>query len=260
MDAQPGKAWTAIVLAGQRPEVDGFAFRFGQRFKALVPLRGEPMLSHVLRTLLATPEIANILVLAQEDLLVGPLSWAANRRRIRSVPSLSGIADSIAAAITTQALPWPVLVTTADHPLLTPAIVSTFTARGGGDLTIGVVERRVMLSAFPESRRTWLSFRGGAYTGANLFAFRSPRSLAALTFWAQAERDRKRPWRLLRRFGLLLSLRALTGTISLRDAVASAGRRLGLSACLVELDQAVAGIDVDNLDDHALADRILQGK
>lgn len=249
--------WTAVVLAGQRPGIDPVAARFGGRFKALVPLQGEPMLSHVLRALLGTTGIGSVVVLSQQDFLTGPLAWSAVNGRVVWMSSGAGIAQSLIAALGSLPSPWPVLVTTADHPLLTPNILESFMSRASGDLAIGLVEQAVMLAAFPNTRRTWLRFRDGAYTGANLFALRRPASLAALRFWAEAERDRKKPWRLFRRFGPVLALRAITRTIGLRAAIAAAGRRLCISAAMVELDRAEAGIDVDSPADHALAERLL---
>ncbi len=65
--------WTAILLAGQRPGVDPLAQAFGEQWKALIRIDGEAMLSRVAKTLLASPSIARILVVAQqpEILFVG---------------------------------------------------------------------------------------------------------------------------------------------------------------------------------------------
>ena len=44
----------------------------------------------------------------------------------------------------------------------------------------GVVEARVLLAAHPDNRRTWLRFRGGAWSGANLFALKGGQVMPAL--------------------------------------------------------------------------------
>ena len=49
----------------------------------------------------------------------------------------------------------------------------------------------------------------------------------------------------------------MTRTIGLRAAVAAAGRRLGIVARVVAMDQAEAAIDVDKPADLVLADHIL---
>jgi GTP:adenosylcobinamide-phosphate guanylyltransferase len=255
--------WSAIVLAGQRPEGDPLADRFGVAAKALVPIAGEAMLARVVRTLLASPSIGRILLLAQkpERLLFGATEWIAAEPRVALAASGAGIATSLAAVAGKEDAPWPVLVTTADHPLLTAEMVEAFLAGCAGcDIAAGVVERAVMLESYPHNRRTWLKFRGGAYTGANLFALANAGVLPALELVAAAEADRKNQVRLLRHFGLLLALRAATRTISLPDAFARGFRRFGLEGKVVPLPMAEAGIDVDKVEDLHLAERILDAR
>ncbi|MDT0575320.1 nucleotidyltransferase family protein [Croceicoccus sp. F390] len=259
-----GKAdWTAIVLAGQRPGTDPLAQAFGEHWKALVKVGGQPMLDRVLRTLLGSHSIRQVVVLAQrpESLLHGPLAWAASHDRIATCNSGDGIAASVAKVAGSGAAPWPVLITTADHPLLTPPMIEDFLSQcNEGDLCVGVVARHTLEQAHPQSRRTWLKFADGSYTGANLFAARSDRALPAFDLWSSAEQDRKHAWRLFLHFGPFLALRAVTRTIGLAHALRTAGKRLGLSARLVVLGHADAAVDVDKLADHALAQGILAAR
>lgn len=251
--------WTAIILAGQRPGVDPVAAACGQIYKALATVDGKAMLAHVAHALLASPSIERILVLAQEPqaLMTGDLAWLGNEARVTSAVSGSGIATSIAKILGREA-PWPVLVTTSDHPLLTPAMVEEFIAgAAGADLAAGLVERSVVMSAYPETRRTWLHFRGGAYSGANLFALRSDKVLAALRLWEDAEADRKQAFKLFLHFGAWLALRAITRSIGLEQAFARAGMKLGVVAKPVLLGEAEAAIDVDKVDDLTLAGMIM---
>lgn len=247
--------WTAIVLAGQRPGSDPLASHFGETYKARVRLHGETMLARVLGVLTQTPQVARIVVLAQDEAV---LAGIATDGKIRFVASSAGISTSIAAVAGGTDAPWPVFVTTADHPLLTPEIVAHFLAKSGGcDLAVGLVERRTLEAAYPGNRRTWLRFRDGAWSGANLFALNGAAARGALDLWSRAEQDRKTAWRLFLHFGPWLCLRALTRTIGLAEGLAKAGKRLGLTARLVDLPFAEAAIDVDKPSDHALAELIL---
>ena len=252
--------WTALLLAGQRPGLDPLAAHFGARWKALVPVAGEAMLSRVARTLLACPAIGRVVVLAQEPaaLMAGDCAWLAADPRVATAVSGAGIAGSVAAVAGSAVAPWPLLLTTADHPLLTvPMVEATIAGVGEADVAVGVVGRRVLLGAYPDNRRTWLRFAGEAWTGANLFALRTPAAAGALAAWSGVEQDRKKALRLLWHFGPLLALRALTRTITLTAAMRRAGRRLGLRAVPVALPFAEAGIDVDKPADHTLAEAIL---
>ena len=174
--------WTALLLAGQRPGVDPLAAHFGETWKALVPVRGQTMLSRVARTLLDCPSIDRIIVLAQAPSALTATSdtaWLAREPRIEFSASMASISQSVAGAAGTLA-PWPVLVTTADHALLTPAMVEDFISGvGDADVAVALVERANLLGRYPGNKRTWLKFRGGAYSGANLFALTGERARRA---------------------------------------------------------------------------------
>lgn len=253
-------SWTAVLLAGQRPGPDPLAEAFGQKWKALVPIAGEAMLSRVARTLLDCTAIGHVTILAQQPdaLLTGDCAWLAEDPRVSTHPSAAGIATSVAAVVGTPAARWPVLVTTADHPLLTvPMIEALIAGSRDADVGVGVVGQRTLLAAYPGNRRTWLRFAGEAWTGANLFALRSEHARLALLAWSEVERDRKKALKLVWHFGPWLALRAATRTITLAKAMGAAGRKLGFLAKPVPLPFAEAGIDVDKPADHALAESIL---
>lgn len=252
--------WSAIVLAGQRPGIDPLASIFSLESKACVPLLGKPMASWVIETLLETPQIGNIVILAQDREMVSApgIAELIDDDRVTFAESIGGISQSIAHVVGKEPADWPVLITTADHPLLTVEMVSAFVdGAANSDLAVAAVERRTVLQRYPKSKRTWLKFRGGAYSGANLFALRSPATLKALELWAQAEQDRKKAFKLFLHFGPRLALRAITRTISFPSALHRAGQKLGLNASLVLLPQAEAAIDVDKVSDHEQAELIL---
>lgn len=253
--------WTAIILAGQRPEGDPMAVHCNVQYKALIPIGGQTMLERVARTLLASPSVGRIVVLAQspEDLQAGLPPELTNNAALRFARSTDGIATSIHNVIGTDRAPWPVLVTTADNALLTRDIVdSFFQGHDGQDVAVGVVERQTMLSAYPDARRTWLKFRGGAYSGANLFALHNAAAKPAIAFWSAVEKDRKKGWKIFAHFGPWLLLRALTRTIGFRQAMAKAGRRMNLRAEPIVLPIAEAAIDVDKPSDLELVTGILE--
>jgi CTP:molybdopterin cytidylyltransferase MocA len=249
-----------LLLAGQRPGVDPLADAFGEIWKAHVRVGGEAMLSQVARTLLACPSIARIVVVAQqpEILFTGDCAWLAQEPRVTTAVSHSGIATSIAGIAGSDLARWPVLVTTADHPLLSVDMVeAAITGAKGADVGVGVVARRVLLAAYPGNKRTWLNFADDGFTGANLFALTGEPARKALMAWSEVERDRKKAIKLIWHFGPWLAFRALTRTITLAGAMRAAGRKLGFMAVPVVLPWAEAGIDVDKPSDHALAETIL---
>ena len=253
--------WTAIILAGQRPGGDPMAAYCNVQYKALIPIGGQTMLERVARALMASPDVGRIVIMAQspDDLKAGLSADLAEHDAIAFVQSNDGIATSIHKVIGTAIAPWPVLVTTADNALLNKDILDCFFQRHHGqDVAVAVVERQTMLSAYPGARRTWLKFRGGAYSGANLFALRNEAAKPAVAFWSAIEKDRKKGWKIFAHFGPWLLLRAISRTISFKDAMAKAGQRLSLRAEPIILPIAEAAIDVDKPGDLGLVTKILE--
>lgn len=257
----PVCGWTAIVLAGQRPEGDPLTSHHDVKYKALIPVEGLSMLEHVTNALLSNRQIGKVIILAQTpDALKTELTEKlVAHDRITFLQSDNGIAGSIKKLAGTKKAPWPVLVTTADNILLTSEILDCFLASSTQhDVSVGVVEKDTVLAAYPDTRRTWLKFRGGAYSGANLFALLNAASVPAISLWASVEKDRKKSWKIFARFGPWLLFRALSRTISFKDAIGQAGDTLSLSAVPVELPVADAAIDVDKPSDLDLVKQILE--
>jgi hypothetical protein len=115
------------------------------------------------------------------------------------------------------------------------------------------------MKRFPNAERTWLKFRGGAYTGANLFALRTPKAAAAIELWRSVESERKKGWRVVSVLGPFVLIGTLLRLINLDGALRRIGRKLGLNVTAVRLSNPVAGVDVDKAEDHELAEAIIRG-
>ena len=250
---------TAIVLAGERPGVDPLAAHFGGTIKALVPLGGESMVRKPVRALLASPAVAKVVVLSQE---AGPIRKAVDEFE-RTEVGVSGatIADTMIALCNNSGTEWPLLVTTADHALLDAGMIEEFAARSdGSDVAIGVVQKQRLEERLPGSNRTWLNFRGEAVTGANLFWLGSPKVAKAVELWRSVEQDRKKAWRVIALLGPVWLAMAAMRLAGLDDLVARLSLRLGLKVRIVRLTNPLAGVDVDSVADHALAEAIIEGR
>jgi GTP:adenosylcobinamide-phosphate guanylyltransferase len=251
-------SWTAVVLAGSRPGRDPFAEQFGTDLKPLIPVGGEPMVRRPVRALLESG-IRKIIVLSQFPDRISAMLPEDPRIEVRE--SHGAIAETVEHLILSKTAPFPLIVTTADHALLDGAMIAEFMAKAGdADLAIGVVERQSLLTRLPQTNRTWLPFRGGSYSGANLFAFGSIKVLAAIEQWRSVEQDRKKGWRVLSALGLALLLGAVLRLRTLDQSVTSMGRKLGITARAVVLSNPLAAVDVDKPADHMLVEAILSGR
>jgi GTP:adenosylcobinamide-phosphate guanylyltransferase len=251
--------YRAIVLAGSRPGRDAFAAQFGTDMKALVAVGGEPMVRRPVRALLESKGASEVLVLSQAPERIAAV--VPKDKRVHFGPSQGTIAETMLGLLDDPSIQWPLLVTTADHALLDPKTIDEFArAAAGADIAIGVVERKNLLARLPETERTWLKFRGGAYTGANLFVLRSPAVRPAIELWRTVEQDRKKAWRIVALLGpITLAMTALR-LMSIDQVMKRLSRKLGFTIRAVELSNPFAGIDVDNPADHTLVEDILAGR
>jgi GTP:adenosylcobinamide-phosphate guanylyltransferase len=251
-------SWTALLLAGSRPGKDSFAEAHGTDLKALIPVAGVPMVARPARALLDAAEIDRVRVLAQQPERIVSVLPEDDRLSV----NLSGttIAATLEAILGDPATRFPLLVTTADHALLDPAMIAEFCHQAAGaDLAIGLVERRSLMARLPQTSRTWLRFRGGAYSGANLFAFGNAKAAAAVRLWRSVEQDRKKGWRMIAALGPAVLLGAVLRLRTIDQTLDAVGKRLGLSIRKVELSNPLAAVDVDKQADHALVTAILEG-
>ncbi|MGV6473718.1 nucleotidyltransferase family protein [Azotobacter vinelandii] len=262
-ESEAGRCAT-LVLAADRHAGDVVASATGVACKALAPVGGMPMVRRVIRSLRASRLVGRIALVGpardllrrdaelERDLGDGTLGWLENA----GSPSAS-------AARALEAVPpgQPVLLTTADHALLSPAIVDHFLERalaGDCDFVVGVARLDTVQARYPDTRRTAIRLRGGPYCGCNLFAFASPRGRELAVFWRRIEQERKRPWRVIAgALGPLATLRYLLGRLTLEQALARLSRKLDMKIGAVVLPFAEAAIDVDSRADLALVERIL---
>jgi GTP:adenosylcobinamide-phosphate guanylyltransferase len=245
--------WRALVLAGQRGPSDPVALAAGVDHKAFAPVAGRPIIAHVLAALRAVPEIGEIAV----SLPVGaPDPGGVLRLDAEAGPSASTLAAF-------DRLGPPLLVTTADHPLLAPEMIRAMLAAAeetGADALAGLCPRAAAEAGGGRGRRTWLGFSDGQMSGANLFALAAPPARGAIGLWQRLEAERKRPARMARILGAGLLLRYLAGRLDRAAAARALGRAAGCRAAFAVIDHPDAAHDVDRAEDLALVETRLAAR
>ncbi|MGA9433846.1 MAG: nucleotidyltransferase family protein [Roseobacter sp.] len=257
--------YCALVLAGSRgPECDVAALG-GVSHKALLPVHGQPMIERVVATLNAVKEIDKVLVIIETPEILRDLpslkplfaSGYLQTLEAKPSPAQSALHGFEAAG---AGYDGPVLMTTADNCLLTPAILKYFigSLTDGADVTAAVAKTDMVMQAYPQARRTRMRFRDGGLGGCNLFAFQSTEARRIISFWREIEQNRKSPLTMLRQLGVTTALRYLTNTLSLAQALQKLGKRTGTRLATTDMPFAEAAIDVDTPDDFYLAEKILE--
>jgi len=230
----------ALILAGSRGGEDPLARYAEVSDKALIVFEGGTMLARVVEAVRAAG-IARIGVSANST----PVRAEAERCGAEALAAAAGPSASAAAALAT--LGTPLLVTTCDHALLEPQWMRDFIARvpASADVAVLLARRDAVEMAAPGSRRTYLRFADGDWSGCNLFYLATPRAAQVIALWQAVERDRKRPWRIVMRLGPGLLLRYLFGRLPLGEAIAHLGARAGVAAVAIAASDGLAAVDVD---------------
>ena len=249
---------TAIVLAGQRDGEDALAQHTDATCKAVIEIAGIPMLMRVLETLGASSSLSNIIISGPSLDTVSKLEQLDHRiqeGQIGWMPPQASPSSSAYEVLSKLPPDEQVLLTTADHPLLTSEIVNEFCAassKTGADLTVGLAPYALVRDEFPAMKKTVLRFRDGEFCGCNLFSFLTPEGREAANYWREVEAQRKSPLRVIRALGWFSVVKYLLGKLTLDDALNSLSRNLGLQVRAVILPYADAAVDVDSVSDYRL--------
>ncbi len=255
---------TAIVLAGDRTKADSLINHTKAGSKAMIDLDGTPMVRRVLSSLrrarvvkricMTGPEASEVATDAalQKWIDDGEIGWTE-----------PGISPSTSAYQAMQLVSptEAILLTTADHPLLTPEIVDAFGRQSLADdvdVTVGLAPYALVAEAYPGIRKTVLRFSDGDFCGCNLFAFITPEGRRAARFWRRIEQERKKPLMVIGLLGWWAVIRYRMGVLSLEEALAKLSKRLGLRMRAVILPYANAAIDVDSIADLILVKGALE--
>ncbi|KLI63992.1 nucleotidyltransferase family protein [Aurantiacibacter marinus] len=234
----------ALVLAGTREGGDPFAQAQGASHKALIDVEGVPILQRVVDALFKAG-ITRIVVSCDP----GPVSDLAQALDCETLPTGRGPSASVGLAL--KNIGAPLLVTTSDHALLEAAWVRELIDNTPGDCDVSVMlaRREEIDQAMPGSKRTYLRFADGHWSGCNLFYLQTASAERAINIWSTVEADRKRPWRIVARLGFGTLFSMLLGRLTLADGLARLGQKIGIRASLVPASNGLAAVDVDNAED-----------
>ena len=252
------------MLAADRGIDDPVARAGGMACKSLVPVFGVPMLERVIATLEASPWIGRIAVsLRDMDLLsqFPGLDQAVKEGRVFAVQAQNSPSKSVLHAIEQLGDAYPLLITTSDHALLSAEMVDHFCSQSvwsEADVCAGLTSSDTILASYPDSVRTYLKFRGGKYSGSNLFSLMTPAGIMGPETWFYAEQHRKQPWKIARVFGIRTLISYLLRGYTVEQAFMRIGANLDIRLWPVLMPYAEAAIDVDTPEDLEMVEGILR--
>lgn len=252
-----------VITAGYQPDkVDPLAEATGAPRKALVPIAGKPMIWHVAQALRQAHQIRDMVVVgigADEGIDLGtPVTFEPNH---------AGMLDNVYAGLNAVRQIHPdaemVMISSADIPLLTPEVVDWFITtcqQTEHDVYYAIIEKSVMETAFPESKRSYVPFREGRFCGGDLFMVRLAVANQNEALVREAMDRRKSAFRQAQLLGFGTLLKFVFRRMTIPDAESVASRLFGARGRAVISPYATIGMDVDKPFQYDLVKQIMEQK
>lgn len=246
----------AIVLAGalSRPPLTTVS---DEPLEALIPVAGRPMVQWVIDALRECAAIDKIVIVGpSEDL----------RKRVTGeclifVNSADSILNNVKRGLSQIPSAHKALVVTADIPLLTGKAVDDFLAHCTDDsvqVYYSIVRRDVIEAAYSNIQRTYVTLRGGTFTGGNILLLDADIFDRYGDVIDRVISLRKKPLEIGRLLGLRCIMKFLLHRLSVADIERRVYRMLGLRGKGVASDFPEIGIDVDKPEDYNRVEEILR--
>jgi len=252
----------AIVTAGGTLEPDNPLYKLtGVEKKALIPLGNRPMISWILDALRGSGLVDHIAVVGLKP---DELDYEDNQ--LYFVGPKGGLVDNIYAALDKLQHINPsvkkILLLSSDIPLVTPEIIRGFVEECGsqeGDIYYAIVEEKTMEARFPGSKRTFVPFKGGRYSGGDTFLANVAAAHGNADMARSLTGSRKNYLEQARLIGFGFIIRFLLRMMTVHEAAARASERVNLNNGQVVVTRfPELGMDVDKLHQYEMIKAYLE--
>lgn len=221
-------------------------------YEAEISVAGRPMVDYVVDAVKGLNGIEKIVLVGPEPIQrEGTILAPVGEDLISNL--LSGIR-------TLNASNAPVLVVTADIPLITTSVLEEFLAQApqNVDVVYPIIEKELTQSAYPTTKRTYVRLRDGSFTGGNIFLINPSKLLEIQDQVKVLLGHRKSPVRLARDIGIRTLVRFALGLLTIRDAEQRVAKLLNVTGRALVFAHPEVGVDVDKPQDLVLVEQLLQ--
>ncbi len=234
---------TAVVLAGG-DENEPLAKHFGTTSKALIPIKGRPLVSYVLEALKESKNVKNIIYVGTQDTQFSSLFDLVLGAGKRFTETLSRGVEAALDYTPKQ----DILVISSDLLWLTSEDIDHFiTLCKDAAIFYPVIPRSAVEKEFPEQKRTYAKLKEGEFTGGSLMLVEASAAKRLIPFAERAYQARKNLFALARLIGFDITIRFLTRTLSVARLEGHISKKLGEPIKAVFIERAGIAMDVDEL-------------
>ncbi|MFP4200715.1 MAG: nucleotidyltransferase family protein [Bacillota bacterium] len=241
----------AVILAGSQND-GALSEESPERYEALVPLWGRPMVDYVMGAVIEARHIEGVVLVGFEE-----FSDQLDLGEVSLVRAGETFVDSIARGVAATGDCDYLFFITADVPLVTGRILDNFIEKSlelGGDFFAPVVTREVSEARYPGIERTYARLRDAELTLGNCFLGTRECIKTLLPEFDRLYSMRKSVVRMAWTIGPLFLLRLALGRATIGDAERVFGRIAGAHGRAVLSSDPEIALDVDKPSHlHALA-------
>ena len=229
---------TALIMAGKRSGVlDPLAKRAGVAQKCVVPVRGKPMIQHVVEAVAGCDRIGAIHVVAHEpdEIADIPIVEALQREgRLHFKPGAFNLVDSVFAGAEGA---------------------KAFEEEAGA--AAALARKEDVIAADPVGQKKFYEFTDGGYSNCNTYWIGSPDALSAAEIMRTGGQFVKYPSRIAKAFGLINLIRFYFGWGDKDKLFEGISRRFGYKLVPIVLSNGEFAIDVDEERSFGVTEKLL---
>ncbi len=254
----------ALVTAGGICKPDEPLYPLaGDQPKALLPMVGKPMVQWVLDALAESQSVDRVTIIgldASADVHCG-------NKPVDFTPDAGDLLDNTASGVQHIHQRNPsaeyVLLVASDLPLISPQMVDWVVAQSENetvDFVYNIVRKSLMVSRFPESRRSYVRLKEGYWCGGDMNITHTRLVQGVNPAWRRIAEARKNARKQAALVGLGTLILLLTRQLTLEKAIEVADKRLGVRAKVLDSPFAEIGMDVDKPFQYEIACRELESR
>jgi len=238
----------ALIFAGA-PNDGDLKEESDAPYEALIKIKNRPMVQYVVR---AFQEMKTV----RRTAVVGPtvLENAVNGD-VHLIEAEGSFLDNVMTGIKELKPAGPVLLSTADIPLVTGRIIQDFVdacRKVEADIFYPMISRRINSKKYPDVQRTYVSLKEGEFTGGNILIMKPEVLQESFSFIKKILLWRKSPWKIARLLGPKIIFKYILRIISMKDIENRIQHIMGCRGSGIIIEHPEIGFDIDKPEDLEL--------
>ncbi|KAB3540961.1 NTP transferase domain-containing protein [Alkaliphilus pronyensis] len=241
----------AIVLAGTDVEADDL-----MKDKALLPLKGIPMIKFVIEALKESEHINKIFVVGEVDKLKPIIAKDVDNIIHHSDSIIKNINNGMKNSLGEER----VLVVTCDLPLINVDIINKFIEAGlekNIDVFYPIVDKGLYESIYPKMKRTYVYLKDGAFTGGNIIMIKPSVMKSIEKTTESLIKNRKNPFKMCRILGIAFLIKLIFKQLKLLDIEKTIKKRFRINGLAYICTYPEICSDLDHYEEVALFEEYL---